>query len=1013
MDWQLQQFPFRYGIEEGIDPKQVPPGTLVRAENVEWVKVGLLQTRKGVDALTKSIVGGGTLSAATRLFTRGDELCMVSSSRCYSYASTGWTDKGRVPEVGLTWKTIVDTVRGARAADSVTLSSGLVYVCWVTGNADPLGTTTTADNAVWYLVYDPTSDALKTPPTLIHSPTNGATQIRAVTNGTVALFTWCSANGNVYAWSSTLGLSGSLRADVKVNLGVLDACVVGSDWYVAYNLNGGGIQVVRTPFTSFVASATAALTGETGTYDAIACAGMVGGSLFIGWHEITVGFKRFRYQIVNLTTLALALGSTVIDSNTSTHISYNKIGAVCTSTTGCLFVWTLLDNASSSSEPIAYTKSQVWGTGALPLTLGQKTYGISLLTKPFAVGSRYYAYTNVPAGTESTQSDSFLIDVTEPPDVADNVHREVGKVDLLTSGVWVSGQISSGGTYAVLPYGSFSPPFAGANFTLRQALRLVTLTTGTAIPSDYYRGVDVGPEAYVNSAVLGAYDKQALYPVGFPHASFFVRDGSSFVGVGGAVSGGTYSYTVSMERKSAVGTLHRAPPGAAKSFLVGAGAANIVTGLVNQCALGLTSVSPQTELIPVYKASTGGTLLRLDMEGTTGSIGLLNADRPGPLTFTDASDLTTPYPLYTEGGELADHQPPAISTMCKYQGRIFGIDGSGNTVRFSKSYDANPGVAPGFHPNLRIQIDDDLTAISSHAERVIIFAKSRLYYFNADPGGPAVNGDGGYPVPVPILADVGCTQPRSVVSTDGGVFFADDTDLYLLTPNLFVEPVGRPVQDLIASYPVFKAAVVCRINGQVRFVCSRSDGTSSIVLVYDALTKQWSHFKYAMSAVDGEGVAIADAVYWQNAFTFVTTAGQVYKENQSLYLDNGSFVYSTIETAWIHGNGPLSYNSIRNVRVDGICKSTHTLTMSLYFNGDTVTPQTPVTWAAGVTGVTAIGPIESANVNVGTRRKCSSIKLKIQTGPGTGTGQGPQWSTLGIEVGAKRGFRKLSSTQRK
>ena len=87
LDFQLVQAPFRFGVDEGTDPKQVPFGTLLTAQNVVWEKSGRLQKRQGTTTLTTSVVDDGSISSASRLITRGSELALTNGSKIYSYTS--------------------------------------------------------------------------------------------------------------------------------------------------------------------------------------------------------------------------------------------------------------------------------------------------------------------------------------------------------------------------------------------------------------------------------------------------------------------------------------------------------------------------------------------------------------------------------------------------------------------------------------------------------------------------------------------------------------------------------------------------------------------------------------------------------------------------------------------------------------------------------------------------------------------------------------------------------------
>jgi hypothetical protein len=229
----------------------------------------------------------------------------------------------------------------------------------------------------------------------------------------------------------------------------------------------------------------------------------------------------------------------------------------------------------------------------------------------------------------------------------------------------------------------------------------------------------------------------------------------------------------------------------------------------------------------------------------------------------------------------------------------------------------------------------------------------------------------------------------------------------MLDRGMNVQWISKRVQDLLDTYPNITSAVLVQDKNHVRFSCVNDAGSSGVVLVYDYVEQQWSTFYYA------GGIAIADACMHDGVYTFVTPAGVVYKESEATYLDNGAWVTALIETAWIHAAGPLAYHAVRNFRIDGVSATNHGISIEVGFNGETNYQQGPETWSEATANVTTVGPSVTANISIGTRRKCRSIRFKVyDSSPAVlGTGQGAKWSTMGIEVGQKRGFGRLAPRQ--
>jgi hypothetical protein len=1017
LDFQVVQAPFRFGVEEGIDPKQVPFGTLLTAKDVVWKKSGRLEKRYGTQILSSSIVGGGSLSAASRLVVRGDELALTDGSTLYGYTSSGWVSRGRLPNVGLEWSTHLDTSQGIATSDLAVLSNGQVVEIWVTGNPARL-----TAGSLYYQIRDVDSGSAITAPTLLAATTVWPL-VRIVSTGTTWLALWVDGSGNL-KYGNASG-TGTLKTDAAfgANARSLDAVVFGTDFVVAYSLNAGGIRLVRYSLASTpVQVSTATVTGEASTnIGSISVAGGDGEKLYIAYSVTTTGIK---FAISNPSTMAQTVAPTSVVASAS--LIMGTVAAVRSSSTSCLLVYSFATNTYAAGFTASATISS---TGTV--TAGRFTYYMRVLTRPVLIGSRFYsvfATDYLALRTEASlafktsdvvESDSFLVDVTNDG-TSSEPFREVGKVDVTIAGGWTRGFVSTpsaiSSTETAIAVG-YQAAVSTDAIGVRQGVRFVRATTGASLPEDLWRSVSQGGEAYLAGPVFTSYDGIDPIGYGWPHAPYIDPINTVASAAGGVLATGNYIYNVTGERRSNVGVLHRSPAGIATTVAVTGPTGSVTVGVI-AASLGHSSNIPGG--FPLFRSVVDGTIVqRIAVEPSF--MTFVDSGLSFPATTVDVSGDTNIYPntigtdgfalatraaIYTAGGELDDHQPPAFVTVALYRDRLFGIAGDRREVWFSKDYKTNPGVAPGFNPALRIVFNDTLTALAVLDERLIVFSETGIYYLAGD--GPAPNGDGGYDSPNKLQTDVGCTNARGVVSTADGVYFVNNSEIHLLTRGMEIAWVGKPMQDKLTSYPNITSAVCVTAKNQIRFTCNATDGLSGVVLVFDYVEKQWSHFEYS------GGVAIADACMHGGVYTFVTTSGAVYKEDSTTYLDNGSFVAPMLETAWVHAAGPLSYHSVRNFRIDGVSATPHGLAISVGFDGESTYQQGPTTWAESVSGVTSIADNVTANVSIGTRRKCRSIRFKIvETAPAMlGTGQGAKWSSMGIEVGVKRGLGALAARQK-
>lgn len=1025
LDFQLSQAPFRFGVDEGTDPKQVPFGTLLVAENVVWEKSGRLQKRQGTTTLTTSIVGGGSLSTASRLLTRGSELCVISNGKIYAYTSSGWIDRGRVATVGLEWDVSLDHTRGIKHSDLGYLSNGQVVQVWVTG--DPTALTTAG--SVYYQVIDRSTGVRVTAPTLIGGGSSAAWKgARVVTSGTSYAIVWTDTSGNIYSYiagtKTTLKTDGSVGPPVHAGF---DACTIGTEFVIAYSLAAGGIRLVRYTFAATpVQQATDVVTGETGLgIDSISIDGASGETLYIGY--IDTQNQRVRKAMANPSTLAQTVAPANLD--TSTAIADGVIAVARTSSTTATYAWSFHDT-NVNPDRIGLCHFVNTTSGGTSHT-EKKAAFTKLLSRPFVLNSRQYALvcnyprtTDLQAGERIEGQDSFLVDCTVS-DTSDNLPPlEAGKIDLLVSGQWIGGFVGNAplisSTEAILPAPFQAEP--GSNVSaFRQGTRTLTVTIGASMPKDMWRPLELGPETYLSGGVILSWDGEYAVPYGFPHAPYLNWTATAASAMGGNMATGTYLYNVTAERRSSVGILHRGPVGITQSIAVTGptGSVALTAAPVPFNIVGDTAGS-FLGLVPLYRSEVNGTgpVQRITVEPSylfkfnEYALEISYSDVYADASIGDFFPILERPVLYTEGGELEDQQPPAFVTHALYKNRIFGVGGDRTTVWFTKNQAEDPGIAPGFNAAFRLLFKDKLTAIETMDERLFFFSEKGIAYVSGF--GPASNGDDSdYGEPQQLQTDVGCSNPRGIVSTPMGIMFvagdaATRAEIHLLTRKMFVDWKGKPVQDLLDSYPNVTSAVLVASKNHVRFSCLDADGLTGIVIVYDYQEDQWSHFRY------GASVPIADAIMHNDVYTFVTTSGVVYKESDATWLDNGSFVTALLETAWMHGAGPLAYHAVRNFQIDGISVTAHGLSISVGFDGEPAYQQGPHAWAEGIAGVTSPG-LQQAKVSIGPRRKCGSIRFKItDSAPVTlGTGQGAKWSSMGIEVGVMTSFRRLPATQAK
>lgn len=1016
----ILQAPFRFGLSEGVDPRQVPPGTLTTAENVVWRQSGRVEKRPGTSVLPTTILSGGSVTAARRIFTRGPELCVVDGNNLHAYSPTlsKWRTVGKVPDVGMTWTTASDPTSGMIAYDSAVSSTGLRVDAWQSGAA-------LSNGDLFAQVIDTATGATVMATTRVRaSAASNVDRVRVMIIGTTAIIlTSDNAITAVVAYSinlATLALSSptTLRSDVHQTAGVnyrWDACVVGNNFVLAYTNSATTIKLYSYN-TAFSQQATGGITSEIIGADHIAIDGVDGETLFIAYKRIGTTNVFFAAAGSNLVQTVAPVALWTTGSDALGICRYNVSTCVVAGTT-------------TLTGAVGATTVRVSSSGTVDTTSARTTTDACILTRPFMFDGRCWLFLTCGQVSANTPQTSCLVEVEVSSTSITNVpHRLVGAVDLLIGGDvrFVGSPVPSASLVSATEIStvvSFQSALRPAALDKKHyGLRAVTITASTSMPSDMWRSEAYGQEGFMAGGSLTSYDGRAVFDYGLPTLS---EISCSATNGGYGMAAGDYLYSIVDEYRSSSGLLYRGPATAPTSVTTSGGASKVDVAIRNPgigtkqtttTLFGTDAANPT--LHALYRTVANGTVLqRVTVEPDTDStIYLDQTDSVMPYADEDSDatrSLASRPAIYTAGGILDDYAPPACVTMFGHADRLFVLAGDQKTWWYSKSFQDDLGVAPGFHPNFRIVFDEEQIAGKSLDDKCIFFSATGISYMLGL--GPAPNGTASdFSTPTRIQVDTGCSNPRSIVSTPDGIMYVNERGICLLTRGLEVVQIGKPVQTTLASFPHVTSAVLVPEQSQVRFTCNNSatSPTAGVTLVYDYVEKQWSTFRHTATGY-GYGCPYADACLYSGEWTFVTPNGYAYQESSSTYLDGSTYVPMTIETAWISASGPMSFVSVRNFSMHGQSQTDHDLTVSVGFDSASSYDQT-ATFAAQ-SAVTTVGP-EEFTLTIGTRRKCNTIRFKVVDSTPTtgtvGTGRGPTWDMMALEVGVKTGTGNTPATRR-
>jgi len=368
---------------------------------------------------------------------------------------------------------------------------------------------------------------------------------------------------------------------------------------------------------------------------------------------------------------------------------------------------------------------------------------------------------------------------------------------------------------------------------------------------------------------------------------------------------------------------------------------------------------------------------------------LLNNKSVDYVFFNDATpddQLIGNEQLYTTGGVLDNGPAPASNLMVQYKNRLIAVSSEDPfTWYFSKPVGTNIPVqfSPFFYKKIP-ELGGPITALGVMDDKLIFFKRSSIFIVvGTGPNNLGLQDD--FNDAELVTTDTGCLEPKSVVRTPLGLMYKSGKGIYLLNRGLNVQYVGASVEAYNTA-TVTSSELIENVN-QVRFTLN-----TGVTLVYDYYFEQWSVFTN-QNAID--------STIYDSKFTYLRPDGKIYKETPNVWTDGGLPIYMKLRTSWLSFNGLQGLERIYNAMVLGDYKSPHTLTMSVLHDFNSTVTQTTAIPVASSPGVYQF----KVYLN---RQKTDALQFLLQeTQSGPSYGEGLDISSIGLEVGVKKGLNTL------
>jgi hypothetical protein len=501
--------------------------------------------------------------------------------------------------------------------------------------------------------------------------------------------------------------------------------------------------------------------------------------------------------------------------------------------------------------------------------------------------------------------------------------------------------------------------------------------------------------------VLSTQYSEAPYAVRFTNTA----NGNSTNAVAGANSPyksrrettATYQYCCIYEWTDAKGQIYRSAPSPSQSISYAA----------NQTGETVTSVNtltwkrnPRDEINVVFfrTLANGSVFYRIQppkvrISPFTSTISEGNAQTISAIdNFSDA-EIDNNEVLYTTGGVLDVVAPPESKIIKKAKNRVFLYRPETNQVWYSK--EVQEGLAVEFNDALTLQIDSSplpLTGIEEMDDKLLFFKKDKPFFIVGD--GPNDLGQGSFSSADPIVSPVGISEIQGLIKTDMGIVGKSSKGFYFWDRKLDNQFIGAPMEDESGTV---MSSVLMPSKSQIRFLMSNDKW-----IIYDYDMRQWSTRPNPTATWAGSN---CDAVLWKGlTYAVLRSNGRVWTENTSSFQDNSTNYVTLIETGWIKTAALQGFMRARRAALTGEYKSAHTISVQVGYDYEDAYTET-YTFTPGTSN-----PLQF-EMHLA-RQKCEALRFKItETNSGT-LNECNTLTNLSLEVGLKKGLKKLPAAQK-
>ena len=1015
LDKAIVEVPATGGLAQGIDPRVIPPGTWIQADNMLPNKTGALTKRLGHEALPQTAYTGANAPQTPEVIdSRGAELLIHGVSTAggtpatwaWSETAQAWVQRDSAALCTVRLRTLATSSSQATDVRVARSDLGRVVICWKL-NADLLYL---AGSTIMCRVEDADGTVLLDD-TQITMAANWSA-LAVVTCGETAVVIHCDPGANIKQTLIDLD-TGAVSAATNVVVGTVAALdahpYTATHYALAYTdpATPNQVTVARVTAATSTVAATANL-ATTGAAFRPAIAALDGVGFAVAcWDLGVTGVVSWRLT----TVFGTAWGPT---QSTTIGVGGN-----------IYFVGTCIDSAqqvttcASGFDTLAagdiFSDAQSYLAGGAADGVYVQSWNAMLLSQPWRLGGVPYAALWQGAIDGSSPALAAVCMVYPTTDGAYvTMLASLGQLARVSD----APVLALDGNLAHVPGGELLPlALYATEDTSRPALATLDYERSA---TGYLCGAEQRDCLAHSGGMSTWYDGATEVEIGT--LAPYVR---THTVVAGAVDTGTHIYLLEWQWTDSLGQLHHGQLSAPYTVTLGApGGVRLEIETLALTRKGDISDGEHRYLaLVVYRntLTSPTTFYRLTpfVTGYTSTSNTWNT-KSGYLVYStdalsDAAVEALGYGFVYTFGDVAQDvpAPPSVATVT-HNNRLWLISGLDQREVWASKLIV-PASGPGFSPLLvsRVESSQGATALGSLDDKLIIFTPDEIWYLSGD--GPNDTGGGGSWIgPYRILSDRGCPDARSVLAFPGGLLFWSGVGIYLLDRKLNVSFVGEAVID-ITDNATGMIAKLDAINSRAVFLVNDSEGNDRFA-IYDYRVNAWTTstlYGPTDGAPDGEPIdAVAhhydsSDVHWVSVTSTLDPA--VWREAAN-GRDVDTWFPATVETPWLKVAGISGYSRAWRCVVTGERYTGHDLTIEIRTDFDETIRQS----ATYDTSTMAGAPVERLSLHLSTQ-KCSAIKAKVfdsEPGPLATTEAAWDLVSIGFEVGVKRGATKLPAVNR-